>query len=136
MTFNVSMGWKNEAVLKNLETIHKRVDKNTLAVNEEIGPAVVDTAKRYQEGVQGGPHKITGTFQQATHLVAVWAWGFVVGNNTARAKRLEYGFVGKDSLGREYHQPPYPSMRPALWYWKNTWRRMMTRAVARSVFKR
>jgi hypothetical protein len=29
------------------------------------------------------------------------------------ARRLEYGFVGVDSLGRHYHQPAYPYMRPA-----------------------
>lgn len=27
--------------------------------------------------------------------------------------RLEYGFVGPDSLGRVYHQPAQPYMRPA-----------------------
>jgi hypothetical protein len=27
--------------------------------------------------------------------------------------RLEYGFTGTDSLGRNYHQPPFPHWRPA-----------------------
>ena len=30
------------------------------------------------------------------------------------ANRLEFGFVGQDSLGREYNQPPYPHFGPAL----------------------
>lgn len=28
--------------------------------------------------------------------------------------RLEYGFIGVDSLGRHYHQSPQPHFRPAL----------------------
>lgn len=31
----------------------------------------------------------------------------------AFAARLEYGFVGVDSLGRHYAQPPQPHFRPA-----------------------
>ena len=29
------------------------------------------------------------------------------------ANRLEYGFIGTDSLGRHYAQPPQPHFRPA-----------------------
>lgn len=29
------------------------------------------------------------------------------------ARRVELGFIGTDSLGRHYHQPPFPYMRPA-----------------------
>lgn len=38
-----------------------------------------------------------------------------VGTNKPQGRRLEYGFVGMDSLGRNYNQPPYPHFRPALW---------------------
>jgi hypothetical protein len=27
--------------------------------------------------------------------------------------RLEFGFVGVDSIGRHYNQPPFPHFRPA-----------------------
>jgi hypothetical protein len=30
------------------------------------------------------------------------------------ARRIEFGFVGTDSLGRHYHQAPEPYMRPAF----------------------
>jgi hypothetical protein len=36
-----------------------------------------------------------------------------VWTNLDQNYRLEFGFVGKDSLGRNYNQPPYPHMRPA-----------------------
>jgi hypothetical protein len=35
------------------------------------------------------------------------------GFEPAYARRLELGFIGTDSLGRHYHQPPFPYMRPA-----------------------
>ena len=37
-----------------------------------------------------------------------------VGTDRAQANRLEYGFVGRDSLGREYDQSPYPHHGPAI----------------------
>jgi HK97 gp10 family phage protein len=33
---------------------------------------------------------------------------------TDHARRIEYGFLGKDKLGRRYHQPPRPYLRPAF----------------------
>lgn len=38
----------------------------------------------------------------------------VVGTNKPQARRLEYGFVGADSLGRHYNQAPRPHVRPAV----------------------
>lgn len=37
-----------------------------------------------------------------------------VGTSVAYGRRLELGFVGRDSLGRLYHQLPRPFLRPAL----------------------
>lgn len=37
-----------------------------------------------------------------------------VASNHPAAHRLEFGFVGMDSAGRYYNQPPYPHFRPAL----------------------
>lgn len=36
-----------------------------------------------------------------------------VWTDAAQANRLEFGFVGTDSLGRHYTQPPFPHWRPA-----------------------
>lgn len=35
-------------------------------------------------------------------------------NDQPQAERLEFGFVGVDSAGRHYNQPPYPYARPAF----------------------
>jgi hypothetical protein len=37
-----------------------------------------------------------------------------VGTDRAQANRLERGFVGTDSIGRTYDQPPYPHHGPAV----------------------
>lgn len=37
-----------------------------------------------------------------------------VGTNRPQGMRLEKGFVGEDSLGRTYNQPPYPHFGPAV----------------------
>jgi len=37
-----------------------------------------------------------------------------VGSSAEYARRLELGFTGTDSLGRQYHQSPRPYIRPAL----------------------
>lgn len=38
----------------------------------------------------------------------------VVGTNLEYARRIEHGFVGKDSLGRSYNQAPKPYLHPAF----------------------
>lgn len=64
-----------------------------------------------------GPNKITGdywrsikyrTYKLPSGLTAE------VFSAAPQAYRLEYGFVGVDSLGRHYNQPPFPHFRPAL----------------------
>lgn len=37
-----------------------------------------------------------------------------IGTDVPYAARLEFGFEGKDALGRTYHQSPRPYLRPAL----------------------
>lgn len=37
----------------------------------------------------------------------------LVGSDQPYGRRLEHGFVGTDSLGREYNQAPQPHVRPA-----------------------
>jgi hypothetical protein len=38
----------------------------------------------------------------------------IVGTNKPQGRRLEYGYVGPDSLGRVYDQPPYAHVGPAM----------------------
>ncbi|WP_405999407.1 hypothetical protein [Streptomyces sp. NBC_00829] len=38
----------------------------------------------------------------------------VVFTDAPQQRRLEYGFVGVDRLGRQYRQPPFPHIEPAF----------------------
>ncbi|MFE5089459.1 HK97 gp10 family phage protein [Streptomyces sp. NPDC056638] len=64
-----------------------------------------------------GPNAPTGDYRRSwTHEmssdgVTVTA---TVGTNKPQGRRLEFGFVGADSLGRIYNQPPYPHVGPAV----------------------
>ncbi|MEV4741586.1 HK97 gp10 family phage protein [Streptomyces sp. NPDC049555] len=74
---------------------------------------------RVQEGASGrpGPNVITGRYRASWAAQVTGAGPMVVaevGTNAAQARRLEYGFAGADSLGRIYHQPPFPHLGPAV----------------------
>lgn len=64
-----------------------------------------------------GPRIITGDYNRSIALTtgldsgSPIAW---VGTNAPQGRRLELGFVGTDSLGRVYAQPPFPHFYPAL----------------------
>lgn len=56
----------------------------------------------------------------STPRIAMALGGYKLGaplifaNGAAYGARLEYGFVGKDKLGRQYNQKPRPAVRTAL----------------------
>jgi len=64
-----------------------------------------------------GPRVITGDYRRSwTTRNTPLAGGAKanVGTNRPQARRLEYGFVGVDSLGRRYNQRPFPHVGPAF----------------------
>jgi hypothetical protein len=65
-----------------------------------------------------GPRHVTGDYKRSwTGQLVASAPGrdtWVVGTNAPQGPRLEYGFVGVDSIGRHYNQPPYPHVGPAV----------------------
>jgi hypothetical protein len=63
-----------------------------------------------------GPNAPTGDYRRSWTVVLGVRGGdrtAVVGTMKPQGRRLEYGFVGADSLGRHYDQPPYPHVNPA-----------------------
>lgn len=60
---------------------------------------------------------VTGALRQSirTESVRVSATSALakIGPHVPYGARIEFGFVGPDSLGRVYHQAPEPYMRPA-----------------------
>jgi hypothetical protein len=46
-------------------------------------------------------------------VAPAWSADNIYGFEPAYARRIEYGFIGYDSLGRYYHNAAQPFMRPA-----------------------
>ena len=66
-----------------------------------------------------GPNMQTGDYNRSIELLVGNAADGVspmatVGTNEPQGRRLELGFEGEDSLGRIYHQPPFPHFGPAV----------------------
>jgi HK97 gp10 family phage protein len=62
------------------------------------------------------PYK-TGTLRRSIHPEVLESGAHSVtvsiGTDVPYARRIEYGFVQADALGRRYHQPAQPYLRPA-----------------------
>ena len=64
-----------------------------------------------------GPRRVTGDYTRTMNARferSGQGLTGTIGTNAVQAMRLEFGFVGTDSLGRRYNQPPYPHWRPAF----------------------
>jgi hypothetical protein len=90
----------------------RRVKKRVEAVNNAFTPILLQTLVRHASG-RPGPQIQTGAFVSAFEVVA--QGDTIVGYNPSpQTARLEFGFVGADSAGRHYAQPPYPVFAPAF----------------------
>lgn len=82
--------------------------------------ALLLTKVRANASGRPGPRAITGDYRRSWALELRGGTGArgvataVVGTNRPQARRLEYGFVGQDALGRHVRQPPYAHADPAL----------------------
>lgn len=76
-------------------------------------------AERIQTAASGrpGPNIVSGNLYGSISVDhddgGGWG-GATVGTDVPYGPRLEYGFYGTDSLGRNYNQPPYPFFSRAV----------------------
>ncbi|MFE7129335.1 HK97 gp10 family phage protein [Streptomyces sp. NPDC057638] len=78
---------------------------------------LLETRIKAKASGRPGPNAPTGDYRRSwTHQIATNGALVVgtVGTNKPQARRLEFGFVGADSLGRIYNQPPFPHVGPAV----------------------
>lgn len=64
-----------------------------------------------------GPNVITGRYRNSWESPSTrlpYGGHCTIGTYAPQGRRLEYGFVGPDSLGRVYNQPPFPHVQPAI----------------------
>ncbi|WP_328403990.1 HK97 gp10 family phage protein [Streptomyces sp. NBC_00390] len=78
---------------------------------------LLETRIKAKASGRPGPNAPTGDYRRSwTHEIATDGVTVTatVGTNKPQGRRLEYGFVGADSLGRIYNQPPFPHVGPAV----------------------
>lgn len=112
--------------IEKLQKTLKELGKDIADVLEEGTLAGADVVVRaaQENSRKGGdnfPHRITGNlFRNLAEVSPVSVeksnerCEVMVGSTMNYAMRLEKGFNDTDSLGRRYHQPPRPFLRPAL----------------------
>jgi hypothetical protein len=125
----VRIKWTPEQVKKNLlDEMERRMVAAVLIIEEAIvqkvnkGQPVRQTESGNLIGLQpsapGQPPKVvSGRLKQSWNHVVIRRKNRVigrVGTDVVYDPRLELGFVGRDSLGRNYNQAPRPHIRPAF----------------------
>lgn len=91
-------------------------DERAAKVVRRHGLLLVTRIKGRASG-RPGPRVITGDYRRSWTLETGTRGGAqaaIAGTNAPQGARLENGFVGVDSLGRHYDQPPFPHVRPAV----------------------
>lgn len=82
----------------------------------QVGQTGVARIRQNASG-RPGPNVITGRYRsswRAETRPIPYGAQCTIGTDAPQGRRLEFGFVGPDSLGRIYNQPPYPHVQPAL----------------------
>ena len=118
-----------DTVLGNLgNVLERRLTRTAQLIEGEVvrsisvGQAVRRTKGGYLRGlgpsVEGQPpHALSGRLRQSiSHAILRETMRVIarIGTNVRYAARLERGFIGTDSRGRNIHQGPRPFLRPAL----------------------
>ena len=91
------------------------MSSRTDAVVRHYGQLMQTKIQAHASG-RPGPNAPTGNYRRSIHVEFGQAGGGLearVGTNAPQGRRLEFGFVGTDSLGRHYNQPPFPHFGPA-----------------------
>jgi hypothetical protein len=110
---------------------------------DRIGPAIARGVQhtatvgiaRIRGNASGrpGPNVITGAYRnswRSEHRRIPYGAECTLGTDAPQGRRLEFGFVGVDSIGRHYNQPPFPHVQPALPFIQDTLMASMRLAVA------
>lgn len=78
---------------------------------------ILETRIKANASGRPGPNAPTGDYVRSWNTQygrRNGGFAAIVGTNKPQGRRLEHGFVGTDSLGRHYNQPPFPHVAPAV----------------------
>lgn len=105
-----------DVIAANLSRAAAQSGVRTKVVVRKYG-ALLQTRIQANASGRPGPNAPTGDYRRSWNTRYTSGPGVEmasVGTNAPQGRRLEYGFVGRDSLGRNYNQPPYPHVGPAV----------------------
>lgn len=106
---NISITIEGTALLRaNLATVQARLGGSGLNAALTAGGWLVANAAKPKAAFD------TGTLRRSIRVEPGGPGVVYVGTDVAYARRIEYGFIGPDRLGRNYHQAARPYMRPAF----------------------
>jgi hypothetical protein len=116
-TFSIRVAGARETAA-DLARMSTELRQGLVAATRRTG-ALLQTRVRANASGRPGPRAQTGDYRRSINMQMMrdesGNVSAVVGTNSAQGRRLEFGFWGKvDSLGRLFHQPPYPHFEPAL----------------------
>lgn len=123
-----------EEMADRLENAADRLGDVTERHMRNVGRTGVARIRQNASG-RPGPNVITGQYRaswRAETRGIPYGAECTIGTNAPQGRRLEFGFVGPDSLGRVYNQPPFPHVQPALGHIEESLREEM-RAVVQEV---
>lgn len=130
MSISVDFSGLRKLITK-VSKMPRRTDAYVEETVAEYGKALLKETIKRASG-RPGPNIVTGQYVSAMYIRTDDPKRIAVGNDSPQAYRLEYGFVGTDSLGRAYNQPPYPHFRPALAEIEPDFKKAMRRAPLRA----
>lgn len=85
-----------------------------LQESNALDDALVAAAQPIANTARENAPVLTGNLRRSITVEILGPGDVRVGSNEAYARRIEFGFLGADRLGREYHQAARPYLRPAF----------------------
>lgn len=104
LTVDVEIGQEFRSSIARAE---QAVDR---AITDAMQIAAMEAANAAR---QRAPYK-TGTLRRSIEVIEQGPRQVAVGSRQPYAARIEFGFAGRDRLGRLYNQPAKPYLRPAI----------------------
>lgn len=99
----------------------RTVERASAEARAAVAEAAGELEKAAKQNASGrpGPNVVTGTLRRSiTHdPITPWGvggWQTKVGPTVIYGRRIELGFHGVDSIGRNYNQGPFPYFAPAF----------------------
>lgn len=91
----------------------KYSQEDSRRITQRYAEDFVNAVKRNASG-RPGPNIVSGEYVGSIKKFTEGPYQAGAETSSPYAMRLEYGFIGTDSLGRHYQQPPLPHWRPAM----------------------